>query len=431
MALLVAGCALLAARGSAAGAGAAAAGSGTAKDATGSAAHATGSAAAPAAGDPVVAQVLQMLRGGVGEPVILLWLEKSGKRPAAVDSADLVALHQAGASDALLKRLIELARGSAPAGAGTAPGGSAAARAPAPPAAAPGSPPASAPAQAASSPASASAPAAASAAPASTQAASSPAPASDSPAPSAATAAPAPAAAPGAAAPAAAAPAAAAPASAAPAAASPAPSAAAPAAAGVKVRLAVTYRPVTVGEELPPPEPWLMCVYVDGRFLASVRPSPVLLPLPARTFDRELAPGKHLLRITQERHLRYRAARGWVSPSRIDPSEFPFELPPGAAAQIAIHFGERGLRHPGPVAVRVEQDGKEIAKLEPAAADPEGWPALCEDVTAAMPAGAKPPAAARRELERCVHWAALWPGVAAVPTRDEVRAEIERQGRTP
>ena len=61
-------------------------------------------------------QVLQMLRGGVTEPVIMAWLEKSGKRPAAVSSGDLVALHQAGASEQLMKWLL-------PAGAVRAAGG--------------------------------------------------------------------------------------------------------------------------------------------------------------------------------------------------------------------------------------------------------------------------------------------------------------------
>ena len=64
---------------------------------------------APArAADPIVAQVLQMLQGGVSEPVITTWLDKSGARPAAVGSADLVALKKAGASDALRAELVEL-----------------------------------------------------------------------------------------------------------------------------------------------------------------------------------------------------------------------------------------------------------------------------------------------------------------------------------
>jgi hypothetical protein len=303
---------------------------------------------APSAADPVVAQVLEMLRGGIAEPVIVLWLQKSGKRPAAVSSGDVVALHEAGASDELLKLLLTPAAGAAAAAA----------------------------------------------------------PAAQAPAP-----APAPAAAPGG-----------------PGAASGA--AGAPGAA-VKVRFAVTYRPIFADADEPVPERWLLCLYVDGRFLASVKAEPLLVPLPPRTFERELAPGKHLLRVTQERHLRYSRSRGYASPARVDPSELPFELQAGAAAQIAVRFGEGGVRHRAPVAVRLESGGKEVARLEPAAPDPDTWPALCEDVPAALPAGAKLPTLARRDLEGCVHWAALWPGAAAVPSRDEVRAEIMRLGNPP
>jgi hypothetical protein len=329
-----------------------------------------GQATAPAADDPVVGEVLQMLRGGVAEPVIKAWLDRSGRRPAAVSSGDLVALHQAGGSDQLLKWLLEPVGGPSPAPAAAAP----------PAGAAPPSATAAPPSATAASPATAAPPATAT--------------------PSAAVAPPA---------------------------ASPAPSGTLP----VKVRFAVTYRPTFADPEQPPSERWLLCVYVDGRFVASVKAGPVLLPLPPRTFERELAPGKHLLRLTQERHLPYSRARGYVSPARVDPSELPFELQPAAATQIAIRFGERSRKHPGPVAVRIERDGREVARLEPAAADPEAWPTLCEDIPAALPASAKLPAEARRELESCVHWQALWPGVEAVPAREEVRAEVVREAHPP
>ena len=330
--------------------------------ALGLAAAGAGSQAAPAAADPVVAQVVEMLRAGVGEPVIVLWLEKTGSRPRAVASADLIALHQAGASDDLLKRLVELAAAAAPHS----------------PAAGTGAPPGSAAAPAA-------------------------------PAGQARSAEPAASAAPVPAAP-------------------PALAAAPPLAPGapVKVRFAVTYRPVSVEQEDLWAEHWTLFLYLDGRFLAAVLPGPVPLPLPPHTFERELLPGKHLLRVAQERHLRYSSVRGYLSPSRVDPSELPFELGAGAPAQVELRFGERSFRHPGPVAMRVEQDHKEISRLEPAGTNPERWPALCEDVAASLPAGSELPGTARRDLERCLHWPDLWPGIAAVPSRAAVRAESDR-----
>jgi hypothetical protein len=331
-------------------------------------AAAAGGAASVRPADPVVAEVLGMFEGGVAEPVIVHWLEKSGKRPARVESGDLVALHKAGASDGFLKRIVDLA--------GTAP--------PAPPAAQPGRP--------------------------ETEPTTAPAPISS--APPAARPAPAPVASPAPMAPATPPPAASA---------APAVVAASPAGA-VKVRLAVSYRPVLLEDELP----WTFFVYVDGRFLASVEAVRLPVPLPARHFDVELPPGRHLLRVAEERHLKYSKVRGYTSPSRVDPDDFPFTLEPGKAAEIELRFGDRSIRHVGPVTMRVIVEGREVAQVEPERRNSETWPALCEDVAAALPAGARVSAAARRETEHCLHWADLWPGIPGLASRAEVSAEIDR-----
>jgi hypothetical protein len=359
---------------------------------------ADGSSSSPAS-DAVVGQVLQMLQGGVTSPVILAWLQKSGKRPAAIESADLVALHKAGASDQLLAKLIDLAEPPASGGGETSP----AAAAPPPAAPAPPPPPAVAPSSAAPPP---------------PPRAAIPAPPVVAPPPSPAAIPKAPPAPPSAAA-------IAAPPSSPPVAA-PAPAAGAAAAAvggPVNVQVAVTYRPVFAEYE----EPWSLYVYVDGRLLTVVDPGPAMLPLPARKFERLLEPGKHVLRVTQERHRRYNRIVGYLTPSRVDPNDYAFELVVGTPAQIRIHFGEKSLRHPGPVSVRIEQGGREIINAEPPAGNEETWQVLCEDITASMPAGQPLRGPARKDKDHCVAWPALWPAVAAVPSRDEVRAEIDRQ----
>jgi hypothetical protein len=411
----------------AAGAGPADAGSaqGTADPAGPEAAAGTAaaSAAAPAGtSDPVIGEVLRMLRGGVASPVVVAWLDKSGKRPAVVGSGDLVALHQAGASDELLKKLIQLAGGV---GAKAAP--SAAAPATAAPAASarPANDRAAAPTSAAGgaaapgSPASAAGAGPVAAAPGT--APSTPGPPSQAPGTtggagsSAATVSAMPAQPPDTVA-------------------SPvagtgtAVSAAAP--GMVKTRFAVIYRPVSVDAEPQLSEPWWLLLYVDGRCVASVKPESALLPFPPRTFDHELAPGKHLLRVTQERPL-HRTGHGYTSLSRIDPSELAFVLEPGVDALVHVRYNEKSFRHPGPIAVRIEQQGRATARLEPPAPDPEAWPPLCEDIPAALAPGAKLPSAARKELAKCVQWAALWPGMAAVPPRDEVRGEAARMAAGP
>ena len=93
-------------------------------------------------------------------------------------------------------------------------------------------------------------------------------------------------------------------------------------------------------------------------------------------------------------------------------------------------FGEISIRHPGPVTVRVEQDGREMARLEPAAPDPERWPALCDDIPSALPPNHKVPAKAHEDEKHCVSWASLWPDMT-VPPRQEVLAEGARGASPP
>ena len=66
-----------------------------------------------AANDPVIAEVVRLLDAHLGEPLIVRWLEDSGKVPAHVSADDLVALKDARASDQLIATLLDLAKGSA------------------------------------------------------------------------------------------------------------------------------------------------------------------------------------------------------------------------------------------------------------------------------------------------------------------------------
>ncbi len=61
----------------------------------------------------VLDEVLAMLEAGMSEPIIVQWLDGSDQRPRRPSAADLIGLKQAGASDELLARLLELA-GEAP-----------------------------------------------------------------------------------------------------------------------------------------------------------------------------------------------------------------------------------------------------------------------------------------------------------------------------
>ena len=197
-------------------------------------------------------------------------------------------------------------------------------------------------------------------------------------------------------------------------------------AGGVTVHYSINYKPVFLEDE----ERYGLSVYVDGKLLTYVQPAMAVLLQATRNFDGELTPGRHVLRVVQDRRIGYRTSRGYVSPSRVDPNDFPFELqaaPDGA--EISVRFGEKGFRHAGPVGVHVQQGGKDLLRVEPSAPNPEDWAAVCEDIPPSLPKDGKQPAGARHDLEHCQHWADLWTGVAGVPSRDQIRPEIERLAR--
>ncbi|HYL05997.1 MAG TPA: hypothetical protein VE075_08145 [Thermoanaerobaculia bacterium] len=371
-ALPAAGFSKLAASAAAAGAGDGGdGGGGTAREGDGGAARGgggarDGGAKSQAPIDEVVQEVLRMLQAKVSEPVILHWLDTSGQRPAAVGSREIVELKRAGASDPLMSKLLDLA-----------------ARRPAP--AQPAGPAAAAPA--AGSPAPAPAPAS---------------PGAVAAAPAGAGAAPTP------------------PASAAVPAVTSAGTAASGRAAAMHWRIA--YHPNFGADD----ERWDLYVYLDGRYLAAVKSPTVSFLDPPLEFDRSLAPGHHVLRVAEERHLHKFGRDGWTHAAKVAPAAMAFEVAPDAAGRVDLRFETRPRG--GPLSLRVTQGDAELARAEPAVGQPDAWPWLCEEVIAA---GKRPSWSAKSVLGSCVHWADLWPGVSQPPGRDAVRADLERRGFRP
>jgi len=301
--------------------------------------------------DPVVQEVVHMLEGGVSEPVVASWLESSGRRPARVDAAELVALRKAKASDDLMKRLIQLANGAP-----------APETPPARPAAAPEAAPLPAPAPAAVP-----------------------------------LAAPAP----------------------------PPPASAAVPAGIVPVRFDLAYRPFAAEEDAPS---WSLFVYLDGRLLTGAKPAMISLTARNWQLDRGLFPGRHVIRLVQERHERRFGGGAWLHAARVAPEPLAFDVDPGGAWRVSLSLDQVKIRKRGPLELRVTRGDREVAAVA-GGGEPDAWPPLCEDVEASMTgqkAGSKPSGDARRDLARCVRWSALFPGIENVPSRDEVRAALER-----
>jgi hypothetical protein len=191
----------------------------------------------------------------------------------------------------------------------------------------------------------------------------------------------------------------------------------------VRVSFSVEYRPF-FGED---DDRWSLFVYLDGRYLASVKPAAISLVTQPLAFERSLAPGRHLVRLIEERHLRHPLGHGWQHQARVAPAELAFELRPGAPAAVEIGLHEVTLRRKGsPLSLTVAQGDAAPAGVTPAVPPAARWPPLCEEVESAETAGKNPSASARRQLEHCLRWADLWPGISELAPRDRVRAGLER-----
>jgi hypothetical protein len=189
------------------------------------------------------------------------------------------------------------------------------------------------------------------------------------------------------------------------------------------VRFNVEYRPFFGEDE----ERWNLFVYLDGRYLASVRPAAIAQATGPLDFERSLAPGRHLLRLIEERHLQHPLDHGWEHAARVAPAELAFELRPGAAATVDVGLHEVTLRRrTGPISLTVTQGDATPAILTPAVPAAKVWPLLCEEVETTVAPGKGPSAAARRQLAHCIRWAELWPGTPDLAPRDKVRAGLER-----
>lgn len=64
--------------------------------------------------DPLVAEVVAMLEGGVPAEIVLEWLDGTARRPGELSGEDLIALNGAGADEVMLRRFLALAGEGAP-----------------------------------------------------------------------------------------------------------------------------------------------------------------------------------------------------------------------------------------------------------------------------------------------------------------------------
>jgi len=312
--------------------------------------------------DPILDGVVEMLQAEISEPVILEWLDSAEETPRRPTAGELVELKEAGASEELLSRLIEISRALAPMPPILRKPVSERAATPVPPRA------------------------------------SDPPPSRERPVP----------------------PVVATPEFAEPGAVEP--RAAEPRSADglVTVEFEFAYVPNWgEGETV-----WDLYVYIDGKPLSYVAEGGQLFDENILRFSRRLEPDRHVLRVLQERHEGGRRAthEARVAP---DTFAFELAAAPAAEIELfyrepMIDVGQGG----GPLAFRFAQ-GNQVEVLEDLGGDPAQWPELCEEIEVGVSERKRASASFERDLEGCVRWRELWEGIEA-PPRGEVREYLEQ-----
>lgn len=178
----------------------------------------------------------------------------------------------------------------------------------------------------------------------------------------------------------------------------------------------------------PQPEPWTVFAYLDGELVAWVTDSMAAEPVRA---NRQLAPGRHLVRVTRERHIQ--RGRRWVHETQVAPTSIAFDVVPGQGMEVDIrfhgHWMDRQTR--GPLSYAVRQGNQTLAEEGPTGGNPSEWQLVCEDVEANFPDAEKVPRLYRRDMARCTSWTNLWNGAGEQTSRTELLASMSESDFRP
>ncbi|MGB3561658.1 MAG: hypothetical protein WBH85_19235 [Thermoanaerobaculia bacterium] len=178
----------------------------------------------------------------------------------------------------------------------------------------------------------------------------------------------------------------------------------------------------------PPPAPWTVYAYLDGELVAWVTDS--LAGEPVRA-TRLLSPGRHLLRVTQERHIQ--RGQRWIHESRVAPNLIAFDVVPGEEMEVEIKFQGHWIYRAsrGPLTFAVRRGFQTVVADGPTGGDPSQWQPVCEDVEANFAEADKVPRLYRRDMARCTPWSTLWNGAGEQMSRTELLAEMGKSDFQP
>ena len=191
-----------------------------------------------------------------------------------------------------------------------------------------------------------------------------------------------------------------------------------------KVVFALRYRSNSDHENFD--QRWALFAYLDGELLTWSSSQSTFSRKTVGT-SKLLSPGKHVIRLLRESHKR-RGKKGWRHEAHVCPDTIEFEVEPEAGWKMSVDWVEPtfAFRGKGPLSWQLSRWDERVAGVDHTGARKGDWPQLCEDMEANTPEGKKPPGWVRRGLKGCVRWSSLWEGVEALPTRDDIRAELEQ-----
>jgi len=200
-----------------------------------------------------------------------------------------------------------------------------------------------------------------------------------------------------------------------------------PAGSGVEATVRLSAKRVWVDEDEPDSpreERWSVYVYLDGDFVAWVRPDRKGEPVEAQ---RVIQPGHHEIRLVLQRYEELR--KGWSYESLSVPTLVAFETSQGDPIDMEIEMKRiwglwRDRKAGGPLSYVIRQGSQVLAENDGAGGSPDRWQPICEDVEANFPAAENTPRAFRSSMERCVRWDTLWIDVAPSTSRVDLLSQL-------
>ncbi len=139
----------------------------------------------------------------------------------------------------------------------------------------------------------------------------------------------------------------------------------------------------------PRDERWSVYVYLDGDFVAWVRPDRKGEPVEAQ---RVMQPGHHEIRLVLQRYEELR--RRWSYESLSVPTLVTFEVQSGDPVEIEVDMKRiwglwRDRKAGGPLSYVIRQGSQVLAENDGTGGNPDRWQPVCEDVEANFPEAEK------------------------------------------